>query len=180
MRETLRGALLSVLFFGLLVGNGPAMASNDDPEDWGLGEVLEVIGEYVPVPRMKIFTPPPNPESMGAEFFQSMEESAREAIYQSVKRILRGLADQAGHTPERVCSWYGENYRSKGASAVRIGIALAALVYMYWDLRDRDGKLSLNELELKKQLRSVLAIIAVGGLGDAIARDSCNIVGHPI
>ena len=73
-----------------------------------------------------------------------------------------------------------ENYRSKGASGVRIGIALAALVYMYWDLRDKEGNLSLEELELKKQLGGALAIIAAGGLGDTIIRDACNLVGHPI
>ncbi len=36
-----RSALLSVLFFTLIIGNAPAMAQdgNDDPLDWGLDEV---------------------------------------------------------------------------------------------------------------------------------------------
>ena len=46
MRESLRGALLSVLFFGLLTFGMPvSAAAQDDPLDLELGEIVDVIAE---------------------------------------------------------------------------------------------------------------------------------------
>lgn len=181
MREALRGALLSVLFFGLLTFGTPVSApAQNAPLDVGLEEVLTVVAKYVPLPSWRVtWAPAERPDSPSNQI-QAALEAARKAARDAVRKVLRTSADKAGHTPKRVCSWYDENYRSKGASVVRIGIALGALVYMYWDLRDKDGKLSLQEIELKKQLGGVMAIIAAGGVGDAIVRDACNLMGHPI
>ncbi len=133
------------------------------------------------VPRFEIFEPPDAENWIASDIYYPDPEFVRQQVYESLKRILRAMADEAGHTPERVCRWYDEAYRSKGASAIRIGMAVGALLYMYWDLRDKEqGGLSLKEAELKNQLAGVLVIVAAGGAGDTIVRDSCNLLGHPI
>ena len=182
-----RGALSSVLFFALLVGGTPGVGlADDDPEDWGLGELLAVVRNQVPVPRLQITIPPSSPVRgeggigpIGHEIGIATE-AAREVMLRSVKATLRQMAHQAGHTPEGVCGWYDRNHRSQGASGVRMGIALGAFVYMYWDLRDSEGKLSIKEAELQKQLGGLLALIVAGGGGDSIVRDVCNAAGSPI
>lgn len=114
----LRGALLSVLFFGLLTFGTPVPASAQNaPLEVGLEEVLTVVAQYVPLPSWDVtWAPAERPDSPNSQI-QAALEAARNAARDAVRRVLRTAADNAGHTPGRVCSWYDENYRSKGASA---------------------------------------------------------------
>ena len=51
-----------------------------------------------------------------------------------------------------------------------VGDAAAVCSRLRW-LEGVEAHWSLNEIELKKQLKGVLALIAAGGLGDSIVRD---------
>ncbi len=55
----MRGVVLSILFFALIVGGAPGMAE----DEVNLGDVITVIGKYIPVPKLEITQPPTRPLS---------------------------------------------------------------------------------------------------------------------
>lgn len=187
MREMLRGALLSVLFLGLMTGGAPTMAAADDKVT--LNEVLNVVGNYIPIPTLSVplGAQPgvnmvgPGAGGLGPELGY-LDESIRQGVQKAVKKALSAAAKTAGGTPEKVCGWYGEKRHSRMASAVRIGVAVLALAHIWLDLTENEifGKPSLKNAELKKQLAGAMGLIAAGGQVDSIIEDFCNLVGHPV
>ena len=185
MREGswVRGALLSVLFFALMIGGAPTMAA---AEEINIGDVITVIGKYIPVPKLEITQPPtsPFPSGIGPEEIRLdfINEAAMDAMKESIKAMIKSATKITGDTPDKFCSWYDDARNSKLASATRIGIGMLSLLAMWMDLTENElfGKPSLKNAELKKMLGGLLGLFVAGGHADQIFVDFCNLTGNPI
>ncbi len=156
------------------------------PIDIGFTDAIKVVAKKVriPVPRgWQMQWPDYNKQPHPNEGYSQVQDAidvAKRIANEAIRQTLAHHQRTTGNTVESICQWYDRNYRSKGMSILRVGMALGGLLLMYWDLKTKRGTLSIKEAELKNQLAGVVLIIAAGGHADSIVRDACAALDNPI
>lgn len=175
MRETLRGALLSVLFFGLLIGGVPTMAAADDNDKPTFTDVITVIEKHVPAVRKVISIGGTLPEAWDVLGGVSLgpapvnHEEVGEAVNKALKTLMDAAARQLGDTAAKVCSnWNSEPASGVSLAKMAVYVLAAGAVVIAYATSDDDEK--------HKIAAAALAALATHAFAEKAMDEFCEAV----
>ena len=176
MREALRGALLSVLFFGLMIGGAPTMAAAEDDTPT-FSDVITVVDKHVPAIRKVITIGGTLPgawdviggSSIGPAPINNQEVS--EAVNKAIKTLMEAAAREYGEYAEDVCeSWHTEPPGGVSLAKTAVYVLAAAAVIYKYATSDDDEK--------SKIAAAALAALASTTLLEKAMNEACKAFGH--
>ncbi|MDE2850427.1 MAG: hypothetical protein OXP74_07405 [Acidobacteriota bacterium] len=176
MREALRGTLLSVLFFALLIGGAPTMAGAEDDKPT-FTDVVTVVEKHVPTVRKVITIGGTLPASWGVLGGASLgpapinHEEVNEAVNKAVKKLMKAAAEKYGEHASEVCrKWHAEPPGGVSLAKAAVYVLAAAAVIYKYATSDDDEK--------NKIAAAAIAALASTTLLEKAMDEACKAFGH--